>query len=222
MSSKPEGNPCGCSCSQSAGLSAPASGEAITKLVQSRATQDAKSRFNLRIVPARSLDLLRQVPAHCQPRGHARGWGLGQFHVGAELLTALAAGDKAMVAWLTKDIGHADRSLANPVAAMAEAGVALTATARSRPPSSPAACFHRRWPCPSAQGRWSAPPWCCSARRWPISTGRAPARTHAAVRPLAVRGHGACHGDAGAARRHDHGRRCDRGHHAGRQPDRDA
>ena len=126
MSSKPEGTPCGCNCSQSAGLSAPASGEAITKLVQARVTQDAKSRFNLRIVPARSLDLLRQVPAQCQPRGHARGWGTGQFRVDAELLTALASGDKAMVAWLAKDGGHADRFLANPVAAMAEAGVALT------------------------------------------------------------------------------------------------
>lgn len=104
----------------------PARGEAIARLVKARIPQDHHANFNVRIVPARNLDDLKAVQAQCRPRGHTTGWGAGQATVDPALVAALAAGDKAMVAWLTKDPAHARRFLAEPVAAMAEAGVVLT------------------------------------------------------------------------------------------------
>ena len=118
---------CGCDNSLPASTATPGAGEAITKLVKAQVPQDVQSNFNLRIVPARSLDGLTKTPAQCQPRGHAaHGWTAGQFGVDAVLVSALAKGDKALVAWLAKDNSHAQKFLASPVAAMAEAGVELT------------------------------------------------------------------------------------------------
>ncbi len=103
-----------------------AGGEAIARLVKAQVPQDHHASFNVRIVPARSLDKLKEVQARCRPRGHASGWDAGQVVVDTVLLDALAAGDKAMVAWLAKDVANTRRFLAAPVSAMAEAGVELT------------------------------------------------------------------------------------------------
>ena len=118
---------CGCDNSRPASTATPAVGEAITKHVKTQVQQDVQSNFNLRIVPARSLDRLTKTPPQCQPREHAaHGWTAGQFVVDAALVSTLAKGDKALMTWLAKDRSHAQKFLASPVAAMAEAGVALT------------------------------------------------------------------------------------------------
>ena len=116
-----------CSCGGgAAGAPAPSAHDDVTKVLKAQVPQDYEVKFNLRIVPGRSLKDVAELPPRCRPRGHAQGWTPGLLGVGSELVATLAKADKAMVAWLAKDKANTQRFLANPVAAMREAGVELT------------------------------------------------------------------------------------------------
>ena len=84
-------------------------------------TYDAK--FNVRIVPARSLLDPAALRPRCRPRGNTQGWTGPSISPG--LVGALAKADKAVIGWLARDKANAQRFLADPVAALREAGVSL-------------------------------------------------------------------------------------------------
>jgi len=126
--------PCGC---VGAGVAATAPSEStavaaddrIAKVLRAQVPQSYEAKFNVRIVPGRSLgDVLVERPG-CKPRGHRKGWGLLTAGLAQELTPALvdklASADKAVMAWLAKDKGNAQRFLAEPMQALSEAGVQL-------------------------------------------------------------------------------------------------
>ena len=126
MSDRPGRDDCNCNPGGGPAAEASAAGEAVAKVVKANVPQDAQASFNLRIVPGRGLKGALEVQPNCKPRGHSHGWTPGILGVDSALLGTLAKADKTMVAWLAKDAGNARRFLANPVAAMREAGVELS------------------------------------------------------------------------------------------------
>jgi len=126
MSDKAEQKPCNCGGhGPTSGQSQPA-GEDFAKVVKAAVPQDYKANFHIRLVPARSLESGVRAEAQCMPRGHASGWHHGTETIDPGLVAVVNKGDKVMVAWLAKDTANAQRFLANPVAAMREAGVELS------------------------------------------------------------------------------------------------
>jgi len=101
-------------------------GEDLAKVVKAQIPQDYEASFNVRLVPAHSLERDVQVQASCKPRGNSLGWDHGMATIDPGLVATLNKADKVMVAWLAKDTANAQRFLANPVAAIREAGVELT------------------------------------------------------------------------------------------------
>ena len=126
MSDAPERERCNCTPSGGTAAQSPTAGDEVTKVVKANVPQDTQASFNLRIVPGRSLKGALEVQPYCKPRGHAHGWTPGTLGIDSALLATLAKADKAMVAWLGRDNENARRFLANPVAAMREAGVELS------------------------------------------------------------------------------------------------
>jgi hypothetical protein len=115
----------GCGCTSSGGASGtPATSiDEVGKVLQARVAQAYDAKFNVRIVPARSLpDLAVQRPG-CRPRGHSPGWTGPSVSPG--LVSALAQADKAVTGWLARDRANAQRFLGDPVSALREAGVKL-------------------------------------------------------------------------------------------------
>lgn len=117
---------CNCGANGAATAQAETSGEPVTKMVKAEVPQQYEAKFNVRIVPGRSLDAALEARPHCKPRGHSHGWTPGTLGIDRDLVATLAKADKTMVAWLAKDTANAQHFLANPVAAMREAGVALS------------------------------------------------------------------------------------------------
>jgi hypothetical protein len=104
----------------------PPTGEDLPKVVKAAITQDYEATFNIRLVPARSLEDPDLTQRRCMPRGHAPGWDYGILTIDPGLAGIIAKGDKPVIAWLAKDAANAQHFLANPVAALREAGVELT------------------------------------------------------------------------------------------------
>jgi hypothetical protein len=116
----------GCCASGGANAEAQPAGEMVTKVVKAQVPQEYDAKFNVRIVPGRSLGSVLEVKPHCKPRGHRQGWFPGGLRIDPGLVATLAKADKAVVAWLARDAANAQRFLANPVAAMRDAGVELS------------------------------------------------------------------------------------------------
>ena len=70
--------PCGCNDSRGSS-SAPAASldDGLGKVLKAQVPQDYDAKFNLRIVPNRSLGDTLVAAAGCQPRGHRKGWEAG-------------------------------------------------------------------------------------------------------------------------------------------------
>lgn len=118
--------PCGCGgTSGSSTTQTPSFGDGMSKVLKAQVPQDYEARFNLRIVPSRSLGNELVVNAGCKPRGHRKGWEAGTVVLNPALVASLVKADKTVMAWLTKDTANAQRFLANPAAALREAGVEL-------------------------------------------------------------------------------------------------
>lgn len=117
---------CNCGATSTAGAQAPPAGDVVRKLVRAEVPQDYQAKFNVRIVPGRSIEGAHLVRPQCLPRGHAQGWVPGALGISQQLAATLAKADKTMVAWLAKDAANAQRFLENPAGAMREAGVELT------------------------------------------------------------------------------------------------
>lgn len=97
--------------------------ESGSKILKAQVAQTYDTRFNVRIVPARSLvDSVSSQP-RCKPRGNKPGWTGPSMSSG--LVDALASADRAMMEWLARDKGNAQRFLADPVGALRDAGVHL-------------------------------------------------------------------------------------------------
>lgn len=126
MADKPGIDKCKCGESGVAGAQASGADEDSTRLVEAEVPQDYKASFNLRIVPGRSLESALRPSARCTPRGSTAGWAAGTPAIEPGLVATLARADKAMIAWLAKDAANAKAFLANPVAAMREAGIKLS------------------------------------------------------------------------------------------------
>jgi hypothetical protein len=105
--------------------------ERFAKIVKAQVPQGQEAKFNVRIVPGRSLAAgLTHRVQYCKPRGDRPSWTAGAAGLSAELVATLAKADKPMMAWLAKDAANAQRFLANPVAAMQEAGIELARAAQ--------------------------------------------------------------------------------------------
>ncbi|MBK8456366.1 MAG: hypothetical protein IPL47_03980 [Phyllobacteriaceae bacterium] len=100
-------------------------GKAERKPVVATVPRDLAFKLNYRLVPGRDFGVKARDPK-CVPRGDRgpRGWDVGPI-VSAALLGKLAMADKAVVGWLAKDPSHAASFIADPVAALAAAGVKL-------------------------------------------------------------------------------------------------
>ena len=126
MSDKAEQKTCGCGGQGSTiGESQPAS-DHLAQVVKAVVPQDHDAKFNIRLVPGHSLEKGLELQPLCRPRGHAPGWNHGGLAIDPGLVATLSKANNAMVGWLAKDAGNAQRFLANPVAAMREAGVELS------------------------------------------------------------------------------------------------
>ena len=129
MSEKSMGTSCGCRSSVSA-LAEAAAGDVAESFgpqaVKAQVPQAYEARFNVRIVPGRSLTPV-PVP-RCRPRGHrSPGWHAGgTLAIDPAVVHALAAADKVVMSWLAADRANAGRFLADPVAALRDAGVKLS------------------------------------------------------------------------------------------------
>ena len=126
MSDQPATKDCGCGGAHPASAQGQAAGEVLGKVVKAHVPQDYEANFNVRLVPARSLENGIQLQPRCKPRGNMTGWDHGTVALDPGLVATLGEADKLMVTWLAKDTANAQRFLANPVAAMREAGVQLT------------------------------------------------------------------------------------------------
>lgn len=96
------------------------------KVVIAKVPQDYEATINIRLVPARTLGVLDQRREGCRPRGHSVGQTHGVLAIDPGLVATLNKANKAVVAWMAKDTANAQRFLADPVAALAEAGVELS------------------------------------------------------------------------------------------------
>jgi len=127
MSNTPN-SPCRCGGQGNGGPTQSAAARAdepeLAKVVLAKVPQDYDAKFNLRLVPGHTLGAAGQREVKCRPRGNSLGWTPGVLDAG--LVATLSRADKAMVAWLAKDGANAQRFLAEPVAAMREAGVELS------------------------------------------------------------------------------------------------
>lgn len=129
MSDKSTGTSCGCRSSAS-GIAEAAAGAVAesfgAQAVKAQVPQSYEAKFNVRIVPGRSLTPV-PIP-RCQPRGHRPpGWRPGgTVAIDPGLVDTLARADKAVVSWLAADRANAGRFLADPVAALRDAGVKLS------------------------------------------------------------------------------------------------
>jgi hypothetical protein len=131
---KSENVPCGCTGGAGATTvagetAADQADDRIAKVLRAQVPQSYEASFNVRVVPARSLaDALVERPG-CKPRGHRKGWGPLTAGLAQELTPALAdklaRADKTVMAWLARDKANAQRFLAQPLQALAEAGVEL-------------------------------------------------------------------------------------------------
>ena len=129
MSDK-SGQPCHCDghghSGHAQGTEARADADELAKVVMAKVPQGYEANFNIRLVPARTLDVIDQRQERCRPRGHSTGWTPGVLAIDPGLVATLNKADKAVVAWLAKDSANAQRFLAEPVAALREAGVELS------------------------------------------------------------------------------------------------
>ena len=125
MSDKPGQENCNCGGHGSIGGQSQPAGEVPAKVLRAVVPQDYEAKFNIRLVPARSLENGVKVEPRCKPRGHAPGWNHDTGMIAPDLVVTLKNADKLMIAWLAKDTANAQSFLANPVAAMREAGVGL-------------------------------------------------------------------------------------------------
>jgi len=127
MSDKPEQKQCNCSGHGQPGGASPQrmAGAELGKVLKAQVPQDYNANFNIRIVPARSLDKALLQP-QCAPRGNVTGWHYGAVAVDPGVVATLNKVDKPIVAWLAKDAANAKLFLADPLAAIREAGVQLT------------------------------------------------------------------------------------------------
>ncbi len=115
---------CKCSSHPATGAQSQPQADVIAKMVQAQVPQGYDAKFNVRIVPAHSLDAALHQEPHCTRRGNApQGWIAGTLGIGQGVLTTLGKADKTVVDWLAKDPANAQRFLASPVTAMREAGV---------------------------------------------------------------------------------------------------
>ena len=118
---------CGCNSSGSGsnntGSVATTSAESVGKVLQAQVAQTYDAKFNVRIVPARTLVDTAVVRPHCKPRGNRQGWTGPNISTG--LIGALAKADKAVIGWLARDKANAQRFLADPLGALRDAGVNL-------------------------------------------------------------------------------------------------
>lgn len=131
---KPGEAPCGCAGGGAAAtapseLTAAVADDRKAKVLRAQVPQSYEAKFNVRIVPGRSLgDALVERPG-CKPRGHRKGWGPLTAGLVQELTPALvdklARADKAVMTWLAKDKANAQLFLAEPVQALSKAGVEL-------------------------------------------------------------------------------------------------
>ena len=96
------------------------------KVVMAKIPQDSEATINIRLVPTRTLDVPDQRQERCRPRGHSVGKTHGVLAISPGLVATLKQADKAVVAWMAKDTANAQRFLADPIAALAEAGVELS------------------------------------------------------------------------------------------------
>jgi len=126
--------PCGCSRAGAATtapgeLTATLADDRTAKILRAQVPQSYEAKFNVRIVPGRSLGDALVERLGCKPRGHRKGWGPLTAGLAQELTPALvdklARADKAVMTWLAKDKANAQRFLAEPVQALSEAGVEL-------------------------------------------------------------------------------------------------
>lgn len=125
MSDKSGQEICNCGGHGSTGGQSRPAGEILGKVLRAVVPQDYEAKFNIRLVPGRSLENGVLAQPRCKPRGHAPGWNHDTGTIAPDLVATLKNADKLMIAWLAKDTANAQSFLANPVAAMREAGVEL-------------------------------------------------------------------------------------------------
>lgn len=127
MSDETGKQPCNCGGQGTTTAQTLQSTDALAKVVMAKVSQDHEATFNIRVVPANSLGKVLEVQPKCKPRGHRTGWDLHDaVAISPGLVATLGKANNAMVAWLAKDTANTQRFLANPVAAMREAGVELS------------------------------------------------------------------------------------------------
>jgi hypothetical protein len=126
MAEKTGHEKCNCGSGSPVTVQGPPAVDPAATLVKANVPQGYEAKFNIRIVPGRSIKDAIDLRPDCKPRGHRQGWTAGTLGLTPEVVAVLARSDKAMTAWLAKDAANAQRYLANPVAAMREAGVDLS------------------------------------------------------------------------------------------------
>jgi hypothetical protein len=128
MPDKAEQKPCNCGGQGSTSGQRRPAREDVAKLVKGEVPQGYLANLEIELVPAHGLKTgaaVTVLPA-CKPRGYPVGWDSGNMTIDPALLATLNKADAAMVDWLARDTANAQRFLANPVAAMREAGVELS------------------------------------------------------------------------------------------------
>lgn len=126
MSDKLGPENCNCSGHGAQDAQAQATNETLGKLLRAEVPQTYETKLNIRLVPGPSLETAVLAQPRCKPRGHSPGWSNDTGVISPDLLNTLKNADKLMVAWLAKDTQNAQSFLANPIAAMREAGLELT------------------------------------------------------------------------------------------------
>ena len=126
MSDKSAQNKCSCGGHSTSNGASQTAGEQLAKIVRAQVPQDYDANFRIRLVPARTLESNLRLQPHCMPRGHVPSGDPSPFMISPDLAATLSKADKVMISWLARDTANAQRYLADPVAALREAGVELS------------------------------------------------------------------------------------------------